>query len=102
MIELTGLQQRIFAAVRQAGEKGLACSQIVDLVYGHRADGGPLWARTCIWVTIFEMNKTLRANGLVMKSSHGRSEKPYKIHQLEQHETIPVKGSPHALRVWAL
>lgn len=61
-VAMPPMQQRIYEAVRFA-KRPLSSSQIVNAIYGNRADGGPVWATKSIHVQIWNMNKRLAKVG---------------------------------------
>jgi len=78
-VKLTPREKRIADAVRRSGDGGIFIDDLVDVVYADHPDGGPLTAKTCIYVLIHNANKKLVPKGFVIRSEHGGpgAPKPY-------------------------
>lgn len=61
-MKLTGTEQRIFAVIDAAGEKGIRKDALKRAVYGHR-----VISRKLIDVIICSINKKLKASGRFIK-----------------------------------
>jgi len=62
-INLTRTQQRI-ANLICASDNGISSDQLLNKLYAHRRDGGPLTAQTIIHVYVCKINKKLRPFGM--------------------------------------
>lgn len=60
-------QERLYALLKSAGERGMAIDELVDGLYGQRFDGGPTWARTCIHVMKHKLNRKLVCERIEVK-----------------------------------
>ena len=67
-VALTPTQFRIWDAVRQS-RYGLTAPEIAARIYADRYDGGPLHAKTCIYLTIRAANLRLQSAGVVIAST---------------------------------
>ena len=70
LASLTVIQRRLFIALQTAGTAGLTREQAFDLIYGNRADGGPLYLGG-LNVQKFRMKAALASFGLEIHSTHG-------------------------------
>jgi hypothetical protein len=64
-------RDRIFELV-SARPNGVSTLEIINVIYSHRADGGPTWANKAVHVMIYLMNKTLAKDGWRIRSTRGR------------------------------
>lgn len=55
--------ERIFHALFVAGELGLSNQEIADMIYADRADGGPLYARSCVIYFVNRLRRYLAPHG---------------------------------------
>jgi hypothetical protein len=67
-VPLTPMQFKIWDAVRRSRE-GLTAPEIAAQVYADRYDGGPLHAKTCIYLTIRAANRRLQAAHVAIVST---------------------------------
>ena len=81
-VALTPTQFRIWDAVRRSRD-GLTAPALAAQVYADRYDGGPLHAKTCIYLTIKSVNRRLAAVGLRIASTTGSRGGVYKIQHIE-------------------
>jgi hypothetical protein len=69
------IQHRVLAALTAAGPTGLTIAEMVDTVYGDRADGGPLHAANGIAQAIHALRRNARIDTVapryVLGSKHG-------------------------------
>jgi hypothetical protein len=77
-VPLSQMQFKIWSAIRQS-RHGLSAPQIVERVYSDRIDGGPLHAKTCIYLTIRAANLRLKSAGVEIASTTGARGGIYKI-----------------------
>jgi hypothetical protein len=78
-ISLTKMQFKIWDALRKAVPYGIETRDLVNIVYGDRADGGPENARNCIWAHAYHANKKLAGIGQRIVSTGG----PGSVYKLE-------------------
>jgi hypothetical protein len=77
-VPLTPTQFLIWDVVRRS-RQGLTAPEIAAKVYADRYDGGPLHAKTCIYLTIRSANRRLQAAGVAIASTTHRRGAVYKI-----------------------
>jgi hypothetical protein len=75
------MQFRIWDAVRQS-RHGLTAPQIAAKIYADRYDGGPLHAKTCVYLTIRNANRRLYAAGVAIVSTTRHRGSVYRIQTL--------------------
>jgi hypothetical protein len=81
-VPLSPLQFAIWDCVRRS-RGGLTAPMIAQQVYGGCADGGPLHAKTCIYLTIKSVNRRLAAVGIRIASTTGSRGGVYKIRPID-------------------
>jgi hypothetical protein len=79
MKEVVGLQKRIYDAIVRSKNSGISTVDLVSIVYADHVDGGPLHAESCIKHSIFEINKKLKEDGLIIRAKLGRASSGYKL-----------------------
>lgn len=67
---LTGLQQRVFTAIKRAGQAGIAGPRLMDVVYADDPSGGPD-NPNIISVVATQMNPRLERFGLKLVGKRG-------------------------------
>jgi hypothetical protein len=77
-VALTPTQFRIWDAVRRSRD-GLTAPDIAARIYADRYDGGPLHAKTCVYLTIRSANRRLQAAGIEIASTTHTRGGVYKI-----------------------
>ena len=78
-IEFNRTEWTIYQAARKAGKEGVLCSVLRDMLYDHRADGGPLYAWQCVWIAKFRLNKKLKARGETIVNTGGGKWARYRL-----------------------
>lgn len=78
---LRGKRREIYAIIARAGSLGISTPEIMEQVYGDRADGGPTW--NVISAHVVLINRTLRERGLVIRSHRGWGQSCYRLLPLE-------------------
>jgi hypothetical protein len=87
---LTRMQFRIWDALRKAPH-GLEASDLIDVAYSHRPDGGPASASQCVWGHVYHANKKLEAIGQRIVSTGG----PGSVYRLEIYAVAPTTLGGH-------
>jgi hypothetical protein len=77
-VPLTPTQFAIWDAVRRSRD-GLTAPAIAAKIYADRYDGGPLHAKTCVYLTIKNANRRLRAAGVEIASTTHHRGAVYKV-----------------------
>ena len=81
-VPLTPMQFRVWDAVRQS-RHGITAPAIAERIYSDRYDGGPEFAKGCVYATIKHANRRLQAAGIaIVCSTHARGG-VYKIQRLD-------------------
>jgi len=71
--------QRILAALRdKRRSQGITTNELVDIIYGDDSNGGPDDAAAAIHVHIHRLNRTLRDDGLRIRTVHLYRLEPWK------------------------
>ena len=76
---LPGLERLIFETVAKSKTAGTSTDALVDAIYGHRADGGPDFAKKAIHVRIWRINKRLAPAGLAVRSDNCGASSVYRV-----------------------
>lgn len=61
--KLTYLESVVFEAVATSGKRGIPSPDLLKKIYADRKDGGPLFARDCMYVTIHRLNAKIAGSG---------------------------------------
>jgi hypothetical protein len=69
-LRLNQRQREIIAYVRKGGDSGVTIDNLVDHIYQHDPNGGPITARKVIYVTIHNLNKKLVTKGYAIRGRH--------------------------------
>jgi hypothetical protein len=77
---LTPNQRTIYSTVMRS-KGGAPGTKLVDALYSHRADGGPLFAWDSLHVTIYNMNKLLASIGERLCADKRGSGAVYRLHR---------------------
>ena len=64
------MQFRIWDALRKA-PFGMGVRELLEVIYGHKSDGGPEFASQCLWGHVFHANKKLKEIGQRIVSTGG-------------------------------
>ncbi len=80
-VPLTPMEFAVWDAVRRS-KYGLDASAIARQVYADRIDGGPEFARTCIYLAIKSANRRLKATGQQIVSSNRNRGSTYRIQHI--------------------
>ncbi len=54
------LEQRLYQALKRAGDQGVPIPVLIDVLYHDRPDGGPLFARHILHLLKWKLNKKLK------------------------------------------
>jgi len=60
---LTWNENVIFSTVEAAGKRGISSPDLLAKLYQDRANGGPLFARECMYQAIHRLNRKIAATG---------------------------------------
>lgn len=60
--QLSGLEARLYQTLSNG--KSFSCRQLIDLLYGDREDGGPLYPYIVIHLTKQRLNRKIKKMGL--------------------------------------
>lgn len=85
-VKLSPIRTRIFEAVRRAGAGGICRDDLMDVVYGNAADGGPGSANV-IAAHVAQINKLLAPLGRRIASDRGRGSGTYTLRSLKENTT---------------
>jgi hypothetical protein len=77
-VPLTQMEFAVWDAVRRS-TYGLDAAAIATKVYADRIDGGPEYAKTCIYITIRRANRRLKAVGQQIVSTNRNRGSTYRI-----------------------
>jgi hypothetical protein len=80
-VPLSPMEFAIWDCVRKSRD-GLTAPAIAAKIYADRYDGGPLHAKTCVYLTIKNANRRLRAAGVEIASTTHTRGAVYKIRQI--------------------
>lgn len=61
--KLSHQQNSIFEIVEAAGKRGISSPDLLEKLYADREDGGPLFAKECMYTTINRINKKIARSG---------------------------------------
>jgi len=61
--QLTLSENTIFSAVEAAGKRGIPSPDLLVKLYANREDGGPLFAKECMYVIIHRLNIKIASSG---------------------------------------
>lgn len=78
---LRGYQRRIFEIVSRASPQRISMQDLIGKLYEDRSDGGPEAPEICVKRQVFNINRKIVKDGLVIRGQRGAKSEGYALYE---------------------